>query len=693
MSVSVTSIHEPDTYQQAVIASTERSIRVLAPAGSGKTETLARRVGARIAAGVPAREILILTFDNQAKGAFQRTLQRLAVHGNVEIRTLNAFGLRVLTQEFPDMRSRTGTLFYGPQEPLLATFVGDPYLGQLVELFGTLKSHLFDPQNISGEVGAALEAWVIRTYRQLVPEKFLKAHPEKAFARTFSQQLRREFGNYEEFLHGRGMIDFEDQKLRSYTLLERNPRVADLVRSRYAEVIVDEFQDINPLDQRLIDIISRDATLVITGDDDQAIYGFRWASAEHLIRPNTAFKRRFASYELRTNYRCPPAILTRSRQLIEHNADRVPKNPVSGVSIPGSIAIMEHDSRLIEARQIARTIAEARTAEPDLDYGEIGILTRRNAHLDEIQVQLIAAGIPYAIRAERDLIGDWEAVLALLDLSTALRRGKKEIVSDYRAAIGNFKWLPRAIRIDQLHHFGGLAFPEVELSLRQANVPNRTLKQFISALSQLRLARTIELELGVIEERFLGYGSPGGARASSSADDPEIEESSLGLLRKILAGRESTREGSIERLRQFIFRAMDLKDETGSRVVLSTYHSAKGRQWKMVVLPWVSGLSAPDPLTRKEFGELESERRLFYVAMTRAADRLIVGRPSAGSKEWTSPFLYEAGLVPRPKPAPARPRQKALATPAAPSATPRRTGSSAPKAPARPKSARAPRQS
>lgn len=679
--------HEPDAFQQAVIASPERSIRVLAPAGSGKTETLGRRVGARIAAGVNPREILILTFDNQAKAAFQRTLQRLGVRGNVEIRTLNAFGLRILTQEFPDTRSRTGTVFYGPQEPLLAVFAGEPYGGQPVELFGTLKSHLFDPQQVSGKAGEALEAWVRHSYRQLVPEKFLKAHPEATFATSFSQQLRREFANYEEFLQGRHVIDFEDQKLRSYTLLQRNPRVADLVRSRYAEVIVDEFQDINPLDQRLIEIISRDATLVITGDDDQAIYGFRWASAEHLIRPNAAFKRQFTSYELRTNYRCPKAILDRSRQLIQHNADRVRKNPVSGVSIPGSITVIEHDSRLIEARQIARLIADALTADPDLTGGDIGILTRRNAHLDEIQVQLIAAGIPYAIRAERDLVGDWEAVLALLDLSTALRRGRKHIVTDYRAAIGNFKWLPRAIRQDQLAYFAGLAFPEVELSLRNANTPTRTVKQFTSALSHLRLARTIELELAVIEERFLGYGTPSSTRGGEAGEDGEGEESSLALLRKILAGRESTREGAIDRLREFISRAVRLKQDAGSRVELTTYHSAKGRQWKMVVLPWVSGLSAPDPLTRKEFGELESERRLFYVAMTRASDKLVVGRPSSGTKEWTSQFLYEAGLVPRPRTTGERPKQAGL------SATPRAPGTKAPKRAARPGNTRPARSS
>jgi len=679
-------MHEPDTYQQAVIASTERSIRVLAPAGSGKTETLSRRVGARIAAGVPPRRILILTFDNQAKLAFQRTLQRLGVDGPVEIRTLNAFGLRILGQEFPSERSRTGSPFYGPEEPLLAALVEESDGSKLIELFGTLKSHLFDPQHVSAKT---LEAWVVRAYPQLVPEKFLASYPAANHAKSFSQQLRREFVRYEEFLDSRRTIDFDDQKLRSYVLLDRHPKVAQRVRDRYSEIVVDEFQDINPLDQRLIEIISRDATLVITGDDDQAIYGFRWASAQHLIRPDAAFKRLFTSYELRTNYRCPRAILERSRQLIGHNTERVPKNPVSGVANPGSIAVVGHDTRLAEAGEIARMIADAVDAEAKLTYGDIGILTRRNSYLDEVQVHLIARGIPFAIRTDRDLVGDWIAVLKLLDLSTVLRSGTGLAATDYRPAIASFKWFPRSIKQDHLDDFAGLDLAEVLLSLRHGNVPTRSLHQFENALGYLYKARTIEAELEAIESRFLGYGAQAKGKAAGNAEEAGTDDSSLALLRKILAGRKSTREGAIERLREFIAKAGDVKGQPGSRVELSTYHSAKGRQWKMVFLPWVSGLSAPDPLTRKEFGELESERRLFYVAMTRAADRLVVGRPSERSKEWTSHFLYEAGLLPWPKPAPARPKQTSLAALAT---TSPKSGPKAPKRGARPRNARIPRK-
>jgi superfamily I DNA/RNA helicase len=635
-------IHEPDQYQRAVIASRERSIRVLAPAGSGKTETLARRVGALIESGVPARRILILTFDNQAKVSFQRSLQRLGVTGNVEIRTLNAFGLRILTELFPGSRSRTDRSFYGPSEPLLAKFMEQTDQASLIELFGTLKSHLFDPQKPRS---AKLEPWIERNYSQLVPEKFLKDNPADKNAAAFSKELRREFLHYEAFLEHRNIIDFDDQKLRALTLLQGNPDAATRVQRRYAEIIVDEFQDINPLDQKLIELISREASLVITGDDDQAIYGFRWASADYLIRPKPAFKRTFTSFELETNYRCPEHILERAKQLIEHNRDRVRKHPKSGVDAEGSIVLIESVDRLAESQQIAAMIGETVANDPSLGYGDISVLTRRNQYLDEIQVQLISRGIPYAIKSDRDLIRTWATALDLLDLSTALRG--REPVTDLRIAIANFKWFPRAVKIDQIQHFDGLDLQEVLASL-QAGAPAHTVRKFESALALLGKGRSVDDELGVIESDFMGYEPNGGASRNRSPEEEAIRESPFELLRQILGRKTSTREQAIERLRGFILRATEANAVSGPKVELSTYHSAKGRQWTMVFLPFVSSRSVPDPLTRAEFGELEAERRLFYVAMTRSAKTLVAGYPSPASKEWPSRFLYESGILARP---------------------------------------------
>jgi DNA helicase-2/ATP-dependent DNA helicase PcrA len=640
--------HAPDTSQQQVITSSQRSIRVIAPAGSGKTETLAHRAGHLIESGVSPRRILILTFDTQARTSFQHALARLGIPGNVEIRTLNAFGLSILTSQFPSTRNRTSQVFHGSAEPLLSALNEQADGMVLTGLFGTLKSHLFDPQHLNT---TQVKRWIEKNYRRLVPERYLANYPEATNAKEFAIQLRREFLRYEEQLEARNVIDFEDQKLRALTLLQQNPSTAERIQDRYDEVIVDEVQDINPLDQALIELIARKASLVITGDDDQAIYGFRWASADYLIRPDKPFGRAFTSYELHTNYRCPKSVLDRSTQLIRNNRNRVAKNPRSGVSEAGTIELVPATDRLAGSRQIVAKLKQEVDDTPGLDWSDIAILARRNQHLDEIQVHLIASGIPHAVKSGRDLIQTWASALALLDLATALREQGIRGVTDLRPAIASYTWFPRNIRVDQLHQFNGLTLAEVILAL-QPQLQSRGIQGFENAIALLLKQQTALDELKIIESRFLGFDS--GEREGQDSGERPLE-----LLRTILTRRDSTREEAIERLRGFIDRSAETNRASGPRVELATYHGAKGRQWHTVVLPWVSSAVAPDPLTRSEFGEMEAERRLFYVAMTRSSNTLIVGHPSPTSKESNSRFLYEAGLAERPVEEP-KPQQASL---------------------------------
>jgi DNA helicase-2/ATP-dependent DNA helicase PcrA len=644
-------IHAPDASQQQVITSSQRSIRVIAPAGSGKTETLAHRVGHLIDSGISPSRILILTFDTQARSSFQRALSRLGIPGNVEIRTLNAFGLSVLTNQFSSTRSRTSQVFHGSAEPLLSALVDQADGMVLTGLFGTLKSHLFDPQHLNT---AQVKRWVEKNYRRLVPERYLASYPEETNAKEFAIQLRREFLRYEEQLEARNVIDFEDQKLRALTLLQQNPDLAERIQDRYDEVIVDEVQDINPLDQALIELIARKASLVITGDDDQAIYGFRWASADYLIRPDKPFSRAFTSYELHTNYRCPKSVLDRSTQLIRQNRNRVAKTPRSGVSAAGTIELVPAADRLAGSRQIVNRLKQEIEESPGLDWSDIAILARRNQHLDEIQVQLIASGIPHTVKSGRDLIQTWASALALLDLATALREKGLRGVIDLRPAISSYTWFPKIIRVDMLNQFNGLTLSEVILAL-QPQMQSRGIQGFENAIALLLKQKNALDELKIIETRFLGFDS-------SEREGQDSGERPLELLRTILNRRDSTRDEAIERLRGFIDRSSETNSASGPRVELATYHGAKGRQWHTVVLPWVSSAIAPDPLTRSEFGEMEAERRLFYVAMTRSSHTLIVGHPASTSKEWNSRFLYEAGLVERPREE-AKPKQAALPTP------------------------------
>ncbi|MDQ3539850.1 MAG: ATP-binding domain-containing protein, partial [Chloroflexota bacterium] len=160
---------------------------------------------------------------------------------------------------------------------------------------------------------------------------------------------------------------------------------------------------------------------------------------------------------------------------------------------------------------------------------------------------------------------------------------------------------------------------------------------FRTALHQLTSAKTIDAELNVIEQEIFGI--------VENRDKPD--ESPLSLLHDILGRKTSDRRGSIERLRGFIERAGASRGAADG-VVLSTCHGAKGRQWRTVVLPSCNEGTFPDPQSRSSEIDLEAERRLFYVAMTRAAEHLIIGHAGTKGERRPSRFLYEAGLLERP---------------------------------------------
>ncbi|HEV2068018.1 MAG TPA: ATP-dependent helicase, partial [Thermomicrobiales bacterium] len=627
-----------DPFQQRVIDATERAIRVLAPAGSGKTETLVRRIARQTETGRDPRRILVLTFDTNANASFLDKMSQLGLTRRPEVRTLNAFGLRILTQHFPDERNRTARATYFPVDPTIGRFVETCERAALMEIFSILKNHLFDPRALDRKDA---RRWIEQRYDRLAPETY-RSRNGIAHASLFAKAIVEEFARFEAFLEAGGIIDFDDQKLRSLVRLRSDARQLAMVQDRYDEVIVDEFQDINRLDSDLIDLVSRKAALVITGDDDQAIYEFRWASPEFLIDPKRTFRRAFTSYELGVNYRCPPVILDHAMRLVTHNHRRVAKSPTSGAAATGSIEQIEEADSLAEARAIRRRIQAIVNGGGGASYREVGVLYRRNAQHFPIQIELANAGIPYAVREEFDLRILWRQALRLLDLSTQLRLPDQTSPPDYRVAVETYKpfrFIPERGRAGIMRAAatpGPLQWDLILSAIESAAGAQRA-TAFRTVMHQLTSARTIGTELQVIEREVFGI--------AENRDKPD--ESPLSLLHDILGRKASDRRESIERLRGFIERAA-ASGGSGDGVVLSTCHGAKGRQWRTVVLPSCNEGTFPDPQSRSSEIDLEAERRLFYVAMTRAAEHLIIGHAGMKGERRPSRFLYEAGLLERP---------------------------------------------
>ncbi|HVL26206.1 MAG TPA: ATP-dependent helicase [Thermomicrobiales bacterium] len=666
-SPSTIEIPAPDAFQQRVIDAPERSIRVVAPAGSGKTETLARRVEKRIRDGVSPRRILVLTFDRNAAESFRAKLRRGGAANGVRVETLNAYGYALLRRNFPDERTRMITEPFWPSAKFLSELVNEYGRRTFDEMLSKLKNQSFDPRTMDRQ---ALIRWIADNKVHLLRDLENELIDKKITPRQFGHDLASEFFAYEKFLADRGGIDFDDQKLRPLILLRQTPHRALLerIQGELDEVIVDEFQDINKLDCELIDLISPKATMVVTGDDDQAIYGFRGASAEYLIQPKDWFSREFTHYELSMNYRCPRSVLGAAGQLIERNATRIPKHPEAAKPVTGQIETITAPDAASEAIRIARRAGQMLRDPQSGDTRTVAVLARTNHQFLEIQSAFVSEEVPYAIAPENDIRITWEQARRMLLLAPSLRDGEGPSAEQRAEIVGIFgaAWRFGDRRINDLRRMARAderAFPS-PLLIQAAAQRHRTAASFLSAgIAQLTRATSLKKELEALE----GFLNAQGSRHADTdgASRRDNGPSRLTRLQDVAALYVGRREAFLERLDEVICLQREaLRYPARPKVTLSTCHGAKGREWQVVFVPQCNRDVFPDRRS-SEGPYLEAERKLFYVSMTRASEHLIlswVATKKSGSREAqeASEFLIEAGIVrptapPKAKtPAPAR---------------------------------------
>lgn len=373
---------DADEFQRLVIADQSEVLRVVAAAGCGKTQTLINRGMHQVANGFNPSRILLLTFDNVAAASLRNTLTRQvdvaaadqrarleSVLRNVRIQTLNAFGYWMLREYVPEEYRKIAEarhqhrLFRETREALKAKSVdreaalpANVRNRVYVELFGLFKNQTFDPR--------APEHQKIADFLLGRPRlEYLFPEPGNApLVKATIQAVLWMFEKFAELLRRDGVMDFDDQKLHAYAALRARPQLEQALQAMFGEVIVDEFQDINLLDVALIRSIAAKSTLVVTGDDDQAIYGFRGCSPEYIINLPTHLGRAVVSQELRTNYRCPRNLVAHADSLIRHNTWRLPKEPVPFNHHDSEIKVVKAHTADLEARMVVSFIERVRKA-------------------------------------------------------------------------------------------------------------------------------------------------------------------------------------------------------------------------------------------------------------------------------------------------------------------------------------------
>ncbi|MDI3298528.1 MAG: UvrD-helicase domain-containing protein [Bacillota bacterium] len=677
--------------QQEAVTHQGGPLLILAGAGSGKTRVLTRRVAWLVRVeGVPAWRILAITFTNKAAREMQERLEALLGEEarDLWVGTFHAVCARVLRRE----ADRAGL---PPSFTILDDDDQRTVIRQILRRLD-LSERRWPP--------AGVRAAISRAKNELLgPEAFARQ------ARSFHErQVAEVYRQYQQALEQDGALDFDDLLVKTVELLERDEEVRRRYADRFLEVLVDEYQDTNRAQYRIVRALTRDrGRLLVVGDSDQSIYGWRGADIRNILQ----FEEDFPDarvVKLEQNYRSTQPILDAATRVIEHNRQRKPKElwtrTPGGAPVTLYHALDEGEEAgfvVREARRLHREglAAEGGPSEP-VPWGEMAVLYRTHAQSRPVEEALLAAGIPYTVVGglrfyERKEIRDLVAYLRLI-VNPEDRASFQRVVNVPRRGIGA-QTVQRVLELSQGAGLERTLRDEARLEALGA-AARRRLEAFAGLMDELR-ARARQLSLFEICQEVLertGY-------RQALEEDESIEattrrenldefltvarEYDLALRgprargeRGAAAGGEAAPEAEgLARLAAFLseialLSEVDVAETGGDQVTLMTLHSAKGLEFRVV---WLIGMEEglfPHSRSLEEPDRLEEERRLCYVGMTRAREKLYLvhawhrtifgsrsdGTPSRFLGEAAGPGVVESGWSQRgaeaepvaPRPAP-----------------------------------------
>jgi DNA helicase-2/ATP-dependent DNA helicase PcrA len=601
--------------QQAAVTAGEGPLLVLAGAGSGKTRVLTRRLAWLIAQGTPPQRVLAITFTNKAAREMQERVEALLgpAARSLWVHTFHAACVRILRQD-------AHRLGYAPGFTILDADDQRTAVRECLREMN-LSEKAFPPNAVLARISGA---------------KNLLAGPGRGFASDrWSQQVRAVAERYQEKLRSANAFDFDDLIAAVVRLLESPAESPDDPAARWPEhfrhVLVDEYQDTNHAQYRLVRALAaRHRSLTVVGDEDQSIYAFRGADHENILRFESDFPDARV-VRLERNYRSTQRILDAAGGVIARNARKYPKRLWTEAG-PGEPVVVyrawdEHDEAAFVVREI-----ESLRAQSGRGWGEFAVLYRTHAQSRLVEETLLARSIPYAVVGglkfyQRKEIKDILAWLRLV-ANPSDRVAFQRAVQAPRRGVGPATLDKLRAHMDATGESLGSALERAgEIAGRQG----RLLEGMADALSELRRVRD---EAGLFELVSATLDRTG-YRAELEADGGIEARTRLENLGELLSLAKKL--GPHMNLDEFLAQAsllaeQDAYDERQEAVTLMTLHAAKGLEFPVVFLvgmeegifPHMRSLDGGSAAGAGAgaAGGLDEERRLCYVGMTRARERL-----------------------------------------------------------------------
>ncbi|MFJ6724663.1 ATP-dependent DNA helicase UvrD2 [Streptomyces sp. NPDC091281] len=575
-----------DPEQREVATALHGPVCVLAGAGTGKTRAITHRIAYGVRAGVlQPSSVLAVTFTNRAAGEMRGRLRQLGAQG-VQARTFHSAALRQLQYFWP--KAIGGAL------PRLV----DRKIQLVADAAAACRIRLD-----RGELRDATAEIEWSKVTQTIPADYAPAAAEAGRDTPRDPaEIAQLYAAYEDLKRQRGVIDFEDVLLLTVAVLQDRRDIADQVRAQYQHFVVDEYQDVSPLQQRLLELWLGDRdTLCVVGDASQTIYSFTGATPDHLLD----FRVRHPGatvVKLVRDYRSTPQVVHLANGLLGQARGRAADHRLELISqrAPGpEPAYTEYGDEPAEAEGAARRIRELLGA--GVQAAEIAVLFRTNAQSEIYEQALADAGIPYQLRGAERFFDRPEVRKAILALRAAARFGGNDslledaidLPSQVRAVLSGEGWTPQP--------------PAGSGAVRER-------WESLAALANLA-------------QDFAAATAGTGAAATLADLVTELDE-----------------------------RAGAQHAPTVQGVTLASLHSAKGLEWDVVFLVGVAEGMMPITYARTD-EQIEEERRLLYVGVTRARERLHVSwalSRSPGGRPNRRPSRFLDGLRPGTAGGPAR---------------------------------------
>jgi DNA helicase-2/ATP-dependent DNA helicase PcrA len=618
--------------QRQAVLHTEGPLLVLAGPGSGKTRVITYRIAALIDSGIRPSNICALTFTNKAAEQMRQRARALGASAGAHISTFHSLCVRILRRyagragikpnfSIYDAADQAGCMKQAVSDCQLDTANFSP--ARMLDAVSILKNNLKDVESFCSEA-----------------DDF------------FSKTLARIYARYQAILAERNSLDFDDLLLKTAFLLRDCPDVCSELSRRFRFLLIDEYQDTNHAQYKIAKaLVCEHNNICATGDPDQSIY--RWRGAD--IRNILAFEQDWPDavvVKLEENFRSTAGILERADKLISANINRKQKKLIPTKPFGNDVIVSVFEDQLEEADGVTARVGQL--ADEGISLNDIAVFYRVNAQSRVLEESFIRNKIPYQLvrgvefysRKEiRDLLGYLKLLVNPDDQTVLLR-----VINTPARGIGK-------TTIEKVRSYADsqkITFFDALKKAKNIESISAGTKTRITAFVNFieRFKTDLSGKVAPLAERVFIESGLKKSLADAGADGETALENINELLNSAAQYDQQTEQPTLlDYLQQIaLFSDVDAYDAASGRVALMTLHTAKGLEFENVFITGLEEGLLPHEKSRDDPDEIEEERRLFFVGMTRAKTGLYIScakyRTVWGQMQRTvpSPFLYELGI-------------------------------------------------